>query len=223
MIRPLVVLVALTTIAPADPKPTLAIVVDAKDREAIPTADALTAALRTFAGKKSERYQPKATDKDIRAAKRRAECTATQVACAATIGATLGVDYILTGVVETRARRRVVVVGLVNVATKQRVRSLRDTSMAPADLKKWAQRIYERVISNDNGELVLVTNARGGEVLLDGQLIGALYEGKATLPNIAVGSHALVIRAPGFRPLEIEVIVDGTTKETLLLEPATAP
>ena len=37
---------------------------------------------------------------------------------------------------------------------------------------------------------------------------------------VVLGVRTAIIRAPGFRPLEIEVIVDGTTKKTLLLEPA---
>jgi hypothetical protein len=212
-------IIALASVAAAEPKPTIAIIVDAKDRDAIPTADALTASLRTLAGKKAERFQLKASAKDWIAAKRVAECNATQTACAVTIGAALGVDYIVTGVVETRAQHRVIVVNLINVSTKQRVRSLRDTVTSSFKLQKWAQRIYERVISNDTGEIVVVTNAKGGDVLIDGQLIAALYEGKATLPNLAVGTHALTIRAPGFKLLETEVTVDGSTRENILLEP----
>ncbi len=222
MIRTAVIaLAALAAVAAADPKPkpTIAIIVDAKDRDAIPTADELTASLRKLAGKKAERFAVKGTDKDWIAAKRAAECSAMQLGCAVTIGASLGVDFVAVGVAETRAQHRVIVINLVNVSTKQRVRSLRDTVTTQVKLQKWAQKIYERVISNDTGEIVVITNAKGGDVLIDGQLIAALYEGKATLPNLAVGTHALTIRAPGFKLLETEVTVDGSTRESILLEP----
>ncbi len=212
-------LVALTSLAVAEARPTVAIVVDPKDRDAFKAADALTAHLRTFAGKKSERLAPKGTDKDWRAAKREAACTPLTLACAVKLGELLDVDFIVTGEVETRAQRRVVVIAMVNIAKKQRVRSLRDTVTTSFDTKKWAQRIYERVVGSDTGELVIVTNGKGGDVVLDGELVAALYEGKARITNVAVGAHALVIKAPGFRPLEVEVVVDGTSTENVLLDP----
>lgn len=210
---------ALAGVAIAEPRPTVAIIVDAKDRDALRAADTLTAHLRTFAGKKSERMAPKGTDKAWRAARREAACTPLTLACAVKLGELLGVDFIVTGQVETRAQRRVVVIAMVSVAKKQRVRSLRDTVTTSFDLQRWAQRIYERVVGSDTGELVVVTNGKGGDVVLDGELVAALYEGKARITNVAVGAHALVIRAPGFRPLEVEVVVDGTSTENVLLDP----
>ena len=218
--RAVVALFVLARLAAADPaKATVAIIIDPKDRDAFKAADALTAHLRAFAGKKAERFAPKGNDKDWRAAKREAACTALQLACAVKLGGLLGVDFIVTGEVETRAQRRVVVVAMVNVAKQERVRSLRDTVTTSFDTKRWAQRIYERVVGSETGELTIVTNGRGGDVLLDGELVAALYEGKARITNVAVGAHALVIKARGFRPLEIEVVVDGASTETLLLDP----
>lgn len=216
----LALLLVLCRLAAADPaKSTVAIIVDPKDREAFKAADVLTAQLRAFAGKKAERFTPKGGDDAWRAAKREAACTPLQLACAVKLGELLGVDFIVTGEVETRALRRVVVIAMVNVAKKQRVRSLRDTVTASAGPKKWAQRIYERVVGSEVGELALVTNGKGGDVVLDGELVAALYEGKARITNVAVGAHALVIKAPGFKPLEIEVVVDGTSTENVLLDP----
>lgn len=221
--RGLVALLVLARLAGADTaapaKPTVAIVIDAKDREAIKTAEALTAHLRAFAGKQAERFAARGNDTAWRAARREAACTPLGVQCAVVLGELLGVDFIVTGEVETRAQRRVVVAALVDVAKRQRVRSLRDTVTTRFDPKRWAQRIYERVVGSDTGELAIVTNGKGGEVLLDGELVAALYQGKAHITNVAVGAHALVIRAPGFRPLEVEVVVDGTSTETLLLDP----
>lgn len=220
MTRILVALLVLARLAAAEPtKATVAIIVDPKDRDAMKAADALTAHLRTFAGKKSERFATKSADKDWRAAKREAACTPLSLACAVKLGELLRVDFIVTGEVETRAQRRVVVIAMVNVAKKQRVRSLRDTVTTSFDTKKWAQRIYERVVGSDTGELAIVTNGKGGDVVLDGELVAALYEGKARITNVAVGAHALVIRAPGFKPLEIEVVVDGSSTENVLLDP----
>jgi hypothetical protein len=47
-----------------------------------------------------------------------------------------------------------------------------------------------------------------------------LFDGRATLNGIAIGTHQLVIRAKGFKPLELDVTVDGQTRLNLLLEPA---
>lgn len=218
--RVLVALLVLARLAAAEPaKATVAIVIDSKDRDALKAADALTAHLRAFAGKKAERFATKGSDKDWRAARREAGCTPLQLACAVRLGQLLGADFVVTGEVETRAQRRVVVVAMVSVAKKQRVRSLRDTVMTSFDTKKWAQRIYERVVGSDTGELTIVTNGKGGDVILDGELVAALYQGKARITNVAVGAHALVIEAPGFRTLEIEVVIDGTSTETVLLDP----
>jgi hypothetical protein len=218
--RVLVPLLVLARLAAAEPvKATVAIIIDPKDRDAFKAADALTAHLRTFAGRKAERFSPKGNDKAWRAAKREAACTPLQLACAVKLGGLLGVDFIVTGEVETRAQRRVVVVAMVHVAKGLRVRSLRDTVTTSFDTRKWAQRIYERVVGSETGELTIVTNGKGGDVLLDGELVAALYEGKARITNVAVGAHALVIEARGFRPLEIEVVVDGATTENVLLDP----
>lgn len=219
MTRALALVVLLAATAAAEPKPTIAIAIDTNDRNALTSADALTAALRKLAAGKTERFTPKASLKEMAAAAREAECSETDAACAVKIGAALGIDYVLTGEVELRGTHYTLVVGLVSTSRKERVRSLRDIVPTTIDPKKWAKRVYERVISVDTGELAIVANAKRGDVLIDGQVVGALFEGRVTLTGIAVGAHGLAIRAPGFKPLEVDVTVDGSTRETLLLDP----
>lgn len=69
------------------------------------------------------------------------------------------------------------------------------------------------------GELAIVANAQQGEVLIDGQVVAGLFEGRTTIGNLVKGTHLLSIRARGYRPLEIEVTIESATKQTLLLEP----
>lgn len=214
-----VVVVALGGRALGDPKPTIAIVVNGKDPESGKLAEAATAALRTEAAAKRSRYAGKPSPKDVAAAVLESECSAMQPACATAIGTALGVDYMLVGEAEQRGKRDILVVALVNVRTKQRVRSLRDTVIAPPDRARWLRSVYARLIDAATGELTLVANAQRGQVLVDGVESGALFEGRVNLSGIALGAHTIAIRAPGFKPFETEITVDGTTRENLLLEP----
>jgi hypothetical protein len=219
--KALVALLALSLArtAVADGKQTLAIVIDPK-AGAIKMTDAVVVQIRVLAGRKAERFRVAVTDKATAAVSRAAECKAIEPACAAKIGAQLGVEYVLSGEVESRGQHLVLVAGLVKVETKTRVRSVRDIAAAETPAKKWAQRVYERVIAADTGDLTIVANARRGDVLLDGQLVAALFDGKTTLTGIAVGAHELGIRAPGYKPLDVDVTIEGATRENLLLEPA---
>lgn len=206
--------------AAAEPKQKVAISVEGKELETAKTADAVTGALRKLASAKTGRYALAGSPKDMTAAIRDAECMPMDVPCAAKLGAALAVDYMLVGQIETRAKHRTIVIGMINVRTRQRVRSLRDTVAITADPKAWARKVYDRMVDADAGELTVIANAQRGDVLLDGEVVGALFGGRVTLLGVAIGGHQLGIRAPGYRPLDTEITVDGKTSETLLLDPS---
>ena len=213
MLRVLVVCVLLAArVAHADGT---AVRIDAKDTDAGKRADELTKALRALATK-GHKAAPtaKATDAAIASA----DCSVRQPACAAAVGAKLGATHVLVGQVEKRGARYTITLSLINVDTKQRVRSLRDTS--GADARKWARSLYARILDAGSGEIVLAANAQRGQVLLDGLPVTELYAGRATISNVALGAHQLEIRAAGYRPFTTDVTVDGRTEQNVLLDVA---
>src|SRR5687767_7637366 len=149
-------LVLLVTTARAEP--TLAVLpVTAKDPFTNARARALDAAIRTTA----KGYRVKGT-RQVDAAIRDAECFTMQTPCAAKVGDALGVDYTITGELERRGKTDTLTLSLVDVKTKQRIRSLRDSSPTAADTKKWAKRVVARLVDTEAGELVLAANAQQG-------------------------------------------------------------
>jgi hypothetical protein len=214
----LVLLAVIGLVAPAHagpaPKPSVVVRVENGDGDSAKLAVALTAGLRAASG---ARYVAKLGERQIQDVADHTECRLVEPTCAAAFGAELGVDYVLAGEAETHGKRQLLVLSLVNVKTRQRVRSLREV-VTNADTGKWARGAFERLVGSV-GEITVVANAQRGEVLLDGQLVAALFDGRTTISGIALGGHQLGIRAKGYRPLDIDITVDGSTKEMLLLEP----
>lgn len=190
-----------------------AVRIESKDVDAGKRAADLTNALRALAAK-GHRAAPtaKATDAAITSA----DCSVLQPACAAAVGAKLGATHVLVGQVEKRGARYTIMLSLINVDTKQRVHSLRDTS--GADARKWARALYARILDEGAGEIVLAANAQRGQVILDGLPVTELYAGRATISKIALGAHQLEIRAVGYRPFTTDVTVDGRTEQNVLLD-----
>jgi PEGA domain-containing protein len=79
--------------------------------------------------------------------------------------------------------------------------------------------VYARIADDASGELLITSNARRGEVLIDGLPVTELFEGHATVSNLALGTHELVIRASGYHAFDVDVTVDGRTQESVLLDP----
>jgi hypothetical protein len=190
-----------------------------KDAALTKSASAINAVIRTQAGAKSSEYTVKGSVKDIDAAVLAAECSTIQPSCAAKLGAALGTDLTIAGELERRGTHLELVLALVDVRTKRRVRSVHQTSASSADMKKLARAAYTRLIGGDLGELAIEANARQGEVLIDGQVVAGLFEGRTRIDGLVKGSHMLAIRAKGYRPLEVDVTIEAETRQMLLLDP----
>ncbi|CAN5911401.1 hypothetical protein BH11MYX3_BH11MYX3_03870 [soil metagenome] len=223
MSRPGIVAAAvalLCGVAHAEDKSTIAVIgVQGRDALADKVADGLTLALRKQASAKTGVYRALGSRKDLMGALRRAECRALEPVCSTTIGTDLGADFVLTGELETRSKRYTLVLSLVSVKTRQRIRSLRETVATSVDVKRWARTTYARLVDSATGELAIAANAQRGDILFDGQVIAALFNGRALITNIALGSHQISFRAAGYRPLDVEITIDGSMKQTFLLEP----
>jgi hypothetical protein len=205
-------LLALASSAAANDGPTVAVRIEAKDADAANTAVALNKALRAVSAKPSA--------KDVDAAVLRAECSILQPACAASIGEALAVSHVLVGQVERRGARSTLTLSLINVHTKQRVRSLREVIVKNANLPRLARSLFTRILDEGTGEIVIAANAQRGQILLDGLAVTELYQGRATISGVALGTHELQIRAAGYRPFTSDVEVDGRTEQNVLLDPA---
>ncbi|HSD86488.1 MAG TPA: hypothetical protein VLB44_03200 [Kofleriaceae bacterium] len=204
--------------AHADDKRPLAVLgVAPKDAALKKSAEAIAAAIRAQAGGKASEYRVMGTAKQIDAAQRTADCSALQASCAAKVGATVGAEYTIAGELDRRGTHQVLELSLVDVKTRQRIRSVHQVSSG--DPKKLARTAYTRLIGGDVGELAIAANAQQGEILIDGQIVGGLFQGRATIGNLVKGSHLLAIRAKGYRPFEVDVTIESSTKQMLLLEP----
>ncbi|MGE0549657.1 MAG: hypothetical protein AB7O24_28485 [Kofleriaceae bacterium] len=206
-----------TSTAAADTRPTYAVDLHAKDRGADAITTAMTNALRA-AGSKSALYRGKPTYKQLAQARVAVDCSAAEVSCTSAVGAKLGVDYMFAGTIESRGQRYVLELNVINVKTDKRVRSIRDVSSRGKPASRWARHVFARIVDDATGDLIVSCNAYRGIVLVDGQPVTELYEGRATVAGLALGRHSLEIRATGYKPYTDEVLVDGTTNISVLLD-----
>jgi hypothetical protein len=217
--RWLAIVLLLTTIAHADPAPSFAVGLRSKDRGADDITLALETALRTAGTRKTATYRSTTTRKQLVAALVKADCMITEEGCAVAAGNLLGVDYMLVGITDLRGRRFELTLDVIKVANGKRVRSLRDLSPPSNNATTWARTIFSRVIDDATGELILTANVSRGVVLLDGKPVTELFERRASVPDIAVGTHALEIRATGHKTYSGDVTIEGPTKLSIMLEP----
>lgn len=212
-----VLIAALAAPARAD-APTFAVDLRSKDGLADKLAGTLEDALRAAGSAKTADYRAKGTRKDRIAASTDACPNALTPACAVAIGGTLGVDYLFAGTLETRGKRVMIAIDMVSVRTGKRVRSLRDYAPSSTDARKWARSIYDRLVDHATGSLQISCNAPRAAILVDGQPATELYQGRGTVDGLALGTHAIEIRAPGYKPYVGEVTIDGATPLNVLLE-----
>lgn len=218
--RLLVVILAILVAIPAhaEPAPTFAVGLRAKDFRADKIALSLEAALRTAGTKKSATYRSTTTRKQLVGALVAADCMITQDDCPVAAGTKLGVDYMLVGTIESRGKLFILELEVIHVQTGKRVRSLREHAPMSTTAAKWARTIFARVIDDATGELVISSNAERGTVLVDGKAVTELFQRRATVTGLSLGTHAIEIRADGYKPYTDEVSVDGPTKLSVLLE-----
>ena len=209
------------TFAHADDRPTVAVLgVTTGNPRLVKFTGTIDDGLRARVAAKGSPYRAKGTKKDIAAKLLTAECTASEVPCAAKLGAAFGADFTLAGLIERRGEHVELVLVLVDVAKKQRIRQFRDITLATADMKKLGRTSFDKLAGvTELAELAIVANAQRGDVYLDGELVAALFEGKTTLTRLPQGKHELRIDANGFRPFEVEVDIVGAAKQMVLLEP----
>jgi hypothetical protein len=204
-------------IAHADP-PTFSLDLRSKDALADKAATGLEEALRALGSVKTASYRTKGTRKD-RVAASTDDCpNALTAACAVAIGTKLGVDYMFTGWVETRNKKLVLTLDVWNTRTGKRVRSLRDYAPNKTDTRKWAKSVYDRIADSSTGSLDITCNAQRASVFLDGQQVTELYQGRAIVLGLVLGTHAIEIRAPGFKTYVDEIEIDGTVPLNILLQ-----
>ena len=222
--RWLVCIAILTAVIPAraePPAPTFAIDLRSNDLLADKITFALEDALRERGAAKGARYRAKGTRKQRIDASTDRCPSASTAACAAEIGAKLGVDYVLAGSIWSHGTGFILTLDVVNVGTKTRVRSLRDVAIATTTAQAWSKRVFERIVDNATGSLVISSNVSRAVVFVDGQQVTELYQRRALVQNLALGRHAVELRAPGYKPYaDDDVVVDGETQLNVLLDSA---
>jgi hypothetical protein len=217
VLRTVVLLVLVCGIARAE-TPTFAIDLRSKDALADKVTSTLEDAMRAIGAAKTADYRAKGTRKD-RVAASTDDCpNALTSRCATAIGSKLGVDYMFAGVIETRGTRFVLSLDVFNVKTGARTRSLRDLMASPVDAKKWARRVMERIVDTATGTLELTCSAQRAVVLVDGHQISEVYQGRASIGGLPLGTHALEIRATGYKSYVGDITIDGETKLNVLLD-----
>jgi hypothetical protein len=215
----LVALLASAT-AHADDKQTVAVLgVIPREPELTKNADTITAVIRSRAAGRTSEYSVKGSAKAIDAAILAAECSTIQPICAAKLGTMFGTDYTIAGELDRRGTHQVLVLAIVDVRTRQRIRSVREVGATNADAKKLARAAYTRLTGGDVGELSVIANVQTGEVLIDGTIVAGLFEGKTTIGGLVKGTHLLGVRARGHRPIDIEITIGTATEQMLLLDP----
>jgi hypothetical protein len=200
-------------------KPTVAVLgVIPKDASLVKSTRAFDDALRTVANAKASPYRVKGTTRQVADAIRTAECSVIEPTCAVKLGAALGADFAIAGELEKRGEHVELKMIVVDVAKKQKVRSLRDVVGGSSDMRKLALKSFDKLTGvEEMGELAIVASAKRGEIYVNDELFAALFDGRATL-QLPVGRYRIAIAAPGKRRYEENVVVSGRTQLNVLLD-----
>jgi PEGA domain len=217
------VLVLVSAMAAAE-KPTLAVLGvvplepgTAPDPALVKASSTLDASLRRQIAK---HYRVTGSVKQIRDARRTADCSIEENPCAAKLGAQLGADFALAGELHRRTSHFELKLAIVDVATKKRVRLMREKIPANANLAQVAKRAIDKLTGKgESGELVVIANVPRAEVYIDDELRGELFESRATI-TLPQGRYKLSVRAAGKKPFEDMVNVDQATQLNVLLDAA---
>jgi hypothetical protein len=217
------VLVLVSTIAAAE-KPTLAVLGvvplepgTAPDPALVKASGTLGTSLRRQIAK---HYRVTGTVKQTGEVRRTGDCSIEETPCAAKLGTQLGADFALAGELHRRTSHFELKLAIVDVATKKRVRLMREKIPSTANLEKVAKRAIDKLTGKgESGELVVIANVPRAEVYIDDELRGELFERRATI-TLPQGRYKLSVRAAGKKPFEDMVNVDQTTQLNVLLDAA---
>lgn len=216
--RLLLLLVLFASYAHADRKPTIAVLgVMPDDPSLARHKRTLDDTLRTLANAKASPYRVKGRAKQITDAVRSAECNAHESACAVKLADVLGTDFALAGKLEKRATSVELTLVVVDAAKRQIVRQTRHKVTSDSDMKKLARLAFDKLGGGGSSDLVIIANAKRGKIIIDGELRGELFEGRATIP-LPNGRHRLRIEAAGHKAYEDTVVLDAPTTMNVLLD-----
>jgi len=212
-----VALVVWSSAAHAD-KPTVAVLgVIPKDASLVKSTTALDDGLRTQLAAKASPYRVKGTSRQVADAIRTADCSTSETACAVKLGEKFGTDFTLAGELEKLGTHVELTIAIVDVATKKRIRVLRDKIAGNADFRKLAKKSVDKLTGKGEvGELVVIANVQRGDIYIDDELKGELFEGRATIA-LPQGRYKLAIQARGKKRFEDLVTVDEATQLNVLL------
>ena len=218
----IVALCGTTGVALAEKKPKVAILglevvaAGGMDAKIVKLATNLTNALRKRASRGAGPYKLEAQgNKDLLEMKLLGGCDAKEtLACMAGIGASFNVDVMIYGKLQQRKNGYQVSINLLDVKKKQMIRTkseligLDDTS--PARINEWARRLYNRLTGvPEQGKIVVNANVQTGQVFINGEIKGALADGRREITGVAEGTMEVRIESDGHVPFSTEVTVKG--------------
>ncbi|MBP8810118.1 MAG: hypothetical protein KBG48_34930 [Kofleriaceae bacterium] len=216
-----VLFLGLAVAAPADAKPSIAVLglevieeSDTPDPKAAAYAEALTDALRQRARLSSGPFTlAPGSDKSLVEMKLLSGCDEGN-ACMADIGTELTADRLVYGHVQKAGGNYQVTLKLLNVENKSIERTTSD--LAPiadsgnAAITALGKKLYAKITGVTNqGTLIVRANVLQGEVLLDGERRATLSGGTARLEGLAAGDYKLVVEADCYLAYEGKVSVEG--------------
>ncbi len=225
-----VLLLGLAVAAPADAKPSIAILglevieeSDTPDPKAAAYAEALTDALRQRARLSSGPFTlAPGSDKSLVEMKLLSGCDEGN-ACMADIGTELTADRLVYGHVQKAGGNYQVTLKLLNVENKSIERTTSD--LAPiadsgnAAITSLGKKLYAKITGVTNqGTLIVRANVLQGEVLLDGERRASLSGGTARLEGLAAGDYKLVVEADCYLAYEGKISVEGGKDKTVEAE-----
>lgn len=218
----IVALCGTTGVALAEKKPKVAILglevvaAGGMDAKIVKLATNLTVALRKRASRGAGPYKLEAQgNKDLLEMKLLGGCDAKETLdCMAGIGNSFNVDVMIYGKLQQRKKGYQVSVNLLDVKKKRMIRTkseligLDDTS--PARINEWARRLYNRLTGvPEQGKIVVKANVQTGQVFINGEIKGALADGRREITGVAEGTMEVRIESDGHVPFSTEVTVKG--------------
>lgn len=221
----------------ADAKPKLGVLgiepVDEGDASSVDKttalAHSLTEGLRAAARRAGSKYDAAPNgNKELGELKLVSDCLDETVECMASIGRDVGADRLMFGHLKKQGKGYTFVVQLLNVGTKANEGKVRTYTVADDasddDAKKIASTAFGDLTGlAQKGSIVLQANVQNGVVYLDGNTVGAITNGTATIADLDDGTYLVAIESEGYKRFEVDVPLRGgeTARVPVQLEKAT--